>query len=103
MRKSYYYNLLQVKNVNMKSKCFFLCFLVVITGCISKTTSIDIFCQKLDSTLSASEKRKIRECPDIGCLVVLVQSNLKKKFADAYDTKAVEINQFLIDSFRINT
>ncbi|MDO6433641.1 hypothetical protein Q4E93_23725 [Flavitalea sp. BT771] len=87
----------------MRLKYYFLCFLVFTSGCNSKTTSIDVFCQKLDHTLSVSEKTKIRECPDVGCLVVLVGSKMRKKFADAYDTQAVDINQFLIDSFRIDS
>lgn len=85
----------------MKLKCCILCFWVLIIGCHSETTSIDVFYQKLDDTLSASEKRKIRECPDVGCLIMLVGSNLRKKFSDAYKEKAADINQFLIDSFRI--
>jgi len=63
----------------MKLKCYFLFCFALIVGCNSKTTSIDVFCQKLDNTLLTSEKRKIRECPDVGCLVVLVGSDHAKE------------------------
>jgi len=85
----------------MKLKYCFLCVGMLIMGCNSKTTSIDIFFQKLDNTLSASDKRNISECPDVGCLAV-AGANLRKKFYGAYNANAVDINQFLIDSFRID-
>lgn len=87
----------------MKLKYCFLYFLILIIGCNSKTTSVTIFCQKLDNTLSENEKRKIRECPDVGCLVVLVGSDMRKKFADIYNADSANINQLLIDSFRIES
>jgi len=64
---------------------------------------MDIFFQKLDNTLSTIEKEKIRECPDVGCLIVLVQSNMREKFSDAYEAAASHIDQFFIDSLKIDS
>ena len=85
----------------MGYKHFVLSILVLIGGCSSKTTRLDIFYQKLDNTLSKAEKKQIYDCPDVGCLVALVPSQMRTKFADAYYAKGANIDQYLNDSFRI--
>lgn len=87
----------------MNLKYCFVVFFTLTIGCNSKTTIIDLFCRKLSNTLSLSEKKEIRNCPDVGCLVVFVGSQMRTKFADAYNTDSAAINQFLNDSIKINS
>ena len=82
-------------------KYFALSIFLLVGGCSSKKTRMDIFYNKLDSSLSKSEKTQIYDCPDVGCLVALVQSKLKTKFADAYYAKGENIDQYLKDSLKI--
>jgi hypothetical protein len=78
-----------------------LYFLLFMVGCHGKLSVIESTFEKLSATLSQKEKVELQNCSDVGCVTMLVEVKVSKKFAEAYRQGSKEISRYLSDSFQI--
>lgn len=83
-------------------KVSILITLIFVLGCKAKRTPIDAFFISLNNSLSENEKSEVKNCEDIGCLTLFVQSKAQKKILTSYEPLEGEITQLLLDSFKID-
>ena len=78
-------------------KLYSFILLLLLSGCKTHRTSIDIFFSQLDNTLSGNEKQEIKKCEDLGCLTLFVQK-APKEFKEAFVKEPPGLRIFLSDS-----
>jgi hypothetical protein len=83
----------------MKVLMFIL--VVLFLGCNTERTSLDVFFNKLDNTLSKGDKEKIKKCENIDCLTLFMLSDAPKQFLDSFKSMLPSLNKLLSDSIKI--